>query len=270
LTPSPPPFTEMPGSQLVFTTINFIILVLVTAFVARDCYKQRNWMPLVLLVGGAISLLQEPLVDIVGLIHYPPHGAWSVMEVAGRVVPWLCVPGYIWLYAGLGAVVYVMIRNGAGRADIWKAWIGLMVYLGVGIEFYGSGTGIYYYYGEQPLKVFEYAVYWGFLNASATVMVGALAWALREHLTGGRTIFAVAIAPLAVGASFFGGGATTFVALNSAPLPWYATQLAGVITCVICTFGVWMALRAVPAQRTAASVKNFLQSDTRESVSAAG
>ncbi|WP_162938637.1 hypothetical protein [Mycobacterium kyogaense] len=236
------------------------ILALIMLFLARDCLRQRNWMPLVMLAGGAIALLSEPVVDIAGLIWYPPEGAWAIMHVDGRAVPWLCLFGYIWLYPGLGAIVYIMIRNGAGRADIWKFWVGLMVFLMVGVEFYGSGTGVYHYYGDQPLKVFDYSMYWGFINASSTVLTGVLAWALREHLTGWRTLLSVAIAPLAVGASFFGGGSPTFVVLNSGPHAWYVTQGAGLLTCAICSIGVWMALRAVPAQRTAASAKDFLSS----------
>lgn len=269
MTPPHPGLTEMPWSQLVFTLMQVIILAVIAAFLARDCYRQRNWMPLVLLLGGPIALLQEPLVDITGLIYYPPDGAWSIMEVDGRVVPWLCLFGYTWLYPGLGAIVYIVLRNGAGRADIWKLWIGLMVFLMVGVEFYGSGTGVYHYYGQQPLKVLDYSLYWGFINASATVLTGVLAWALRRHLTGWRTVLAVAVAPLAVGASFFGGGAATFVALNSGPLPWYVTQLAGLMTCLICSIGVWMVLRAAPAQRRTASVRGFLDSTPiTESVSA--
>lgn len=269
LTPEHPHYSEMPWDQVVFTLMQAIILALIMAFLVRDCFRQRNWMPFALLVGGAIALLQEPLVDIVGLIWYPPDGAWAVMKVDGHAVPWLCLLGYIWLYPGLGAIVYIMIRNGAGRADIWKFWIGLMVFLMVGVEFYGSGTGVYHYYGEQPLKLFDYAVYWGFINASSTVLTGVLAWALRKHLTGWRTVLSVAIAPLAVGASFFGGGASTYVALNSAPLPWYITQLAGLMTCVICTIGVWMVLRAVPANRSAESVKDFLRAVSPQPVDAA-
>ena len=260
MTPPHPAFTEMPSAQLIFTLMQVIILALIMAFLARDCFRQRNWMPFTLLAGGAIALLQEPVVDIAGLIWYPPDGAWAVMHVDGRALPWLCLFGYIWLYPGLGAIVYIMIRNGAGRADIWKFWAGLMVFLMVGVEFYGSGTGVYHYYGDQPLKLFDYSVYWGFINATSTVLTGALAWALRKHLTGWRTVLAVAVAPLAVGASFFGAGATTFVVLNSGPLPWYVTQLAGLVTCAICSIGVWMALRAVPAQRSAASVKDLLSS----------
>jgi hypothetical protein len=260
LSPEHPPFAEMSWAQLVFTLMQVIILALIIAFLAHDCYRQRNWMPFALLTGGAVALLQEPLVDIAGLIWYPPEGAWAVMEVDGRVVPWLCLFGYIWLYPGLGAIVYIMIRNGAGRADIWKFWIGLMVFLMVGVEFYGSGTGVYHYYGDQPLKLFDYSVYWGFINASATVLTGLLAWALRKHLTGWRTVLAVAVAPLAVAASFFGGGATTFVALNSGPLPWYVTQVAGLMTCAMCSIGVWMGLRAVPAHRSAVSASAFLSS----------
>jgi hypothetical protein len=259
----------MPWAQVVFTFMQIIIFTLIAAFLARDCYRQRNWMPMALLAGGALALLQEPLVDIAGLIWYPPEGAWSIMSVNGHVVPWLCLFGYIWLYPGLGAIVYIMIRNGAGRAAIWKFWAGLMVFLMVGVEFYGSGTGVYHYYGDQPLKLFDYSVYWGFINATSTVLTGVLAWALRKHLTGWRTLLAVAVAPLAVGASFFGGGATTFVALNSGPLPWYVTQAAGLMTCAICSTAVWMVLRAVPEQRSAASVKDFLSSaPVTESVSA--
>jgi hypothetical protein len=249
MTPHFPPHQTMPGSQLLFTALNFGILLIVAALLVRNCRKHRDWLPAWLLIGGLIATLIEPVVDVVGLIWYPPQGNWAVLYMGGITVPLLCVAGYTWLYAALGGATYILLRNGANRSDLFKGFFGLMVFLML-VEFLGSGTGVYYYYGDQPLRIFGYVAYWGFINASVPVIIGVVSYLLRPHVTGWRMVFSIPVVPFVTGASFLGGGFPVWLAIYNAPLPWVVTQLAGVVTCLLCTGGVWIATRAAPVQRT--------------------
>jgi hypothetical protein len=250
MTPPFPPHDTMPGTQLLFTAMNFVILLAVVVLLMRYSWKNRDWIPAWLLVGGCLGTLLEPVVDVVNLIWYPPKGNWTVLQMGGIHTPLLCIPGYIWLYGGLGALFYVFLRSGASRADVWKAFVGLMIFLAL-VEFVGSGTGVYYYYGAQPLRIFRYCAYWGFINASVPIIIGVAIYLLRPHVPGWRGVFVIPLVPFAIGASFFGGGFPVHLALNNAPLPWIVTQLAGIATALLCTGAVWIATRAVPVKRTA-------------------
>jgi hypothetical protein len=248
MTPPFPSHETMPGSQLLFTALNFGLLLIVALLIVRNSWKHRDWVPTWLLVAGCLGLLLEPAVDVMGLVWYPPEGNWAILQTRGIHIPLLCVPGYMWLYGGLGALFYIFLRNGANRVDLWKAFGALMVFLAL-VEFVGSGTGVYYYYGAQPLRIFNYCGYWSFINACAPVIIGAVSYLLRPHLTGWRAVFTVPLVPFAIGAAFFAGGGPVFLAVSNPPLPWVVTQLAGIATCLLCTGVVWIATRAAPVER---------------------
>jgi hypothetical protein len=248
MTPSFPPYDVMPWTQGLFTALNFGLLLVVVVAVGFNCWKHRDWIPAWLLVGGLLGVCLEPIMDVVGLIWYPPQGNWAVLHMHGVCVPVLCVAGYVWLYGGLGGLSYILLRNGASRTDLFRAFVALMVFL-MAIEFVGSGTGVYHYYGDQPLRIFHYVAYQGFVNAAIPIIIGVTVHLLQLHVTGWRAVLVIPVVPFAIGASFFGGGFPVFLVVNNPPLPWVVTQLAGVLTCLLCAGSVWIMSRAIPPER---------------------
>jgi hypothetical protein len=63
-------------------------------------------------------------------------------------------------------------------------------------------TGIYKYYGPQPLRILGFPLYWGAINAVSMVAGGVCTYAFRERLAGRPALLAIVIPPLAFGLDF--------------------------------------------------------------------
>jgi hypothetical protein len=176
------------------------MLLVVVVAVTFNCWKHQDWIPAWLLVGGLLGVCLEPVMDVVGLVWYPPQGNWAVLHMHGVSVPVLCVAGYVWLYGGLGGLSYILLRNGASRIDLFRAFVALVILL-MAIEFAGSGTGVYHYYGDQPLRIFDYVAYQGFVNAAIPIIIGFTAHLLQPHVTKWRAVLVIPVVPFAIGRS---------------------------------------------------------------------
>src|SRR5258708_1052770 len=56
----------------------------------------RDSLPLLCMVGGALCILMEPVVDILGQCWFPRVNQWVGLEVFGRPIPLFMWPVYSW------------------------------------------------------------------------------------------------------------------------------------------------------------------------------
>ena len=212
--PAPPVDMVMPAINTTVAIANFVLLAIVTVFVAREARRTRSRIPLLILLGAALASLQEPIYDIVGAVWYPERGTIAYIRAFNVSIPLWLIPGYAWYIGGLGNFMYCRMRPGAGRRPLWQYYF-LFWLANFALEMPGLNLGIYRYYGDQPFRVLGFPLWMAVTNGLMPLMIGALFNHLRGVLVGPAALLTVVLVPMVVGATQIAAGWPTWLALNS-------------------------------------------------------
>lgn len=246
--PQPPAGAMPEGWQVFYTVLLLVPLVGLGAYCLHRYAKDRDPVPLLCLAGGAMCVLFEPIVDILGLCWYPREGQWQLFETLGRPIPVGVLFGYMWAFGGLTAVAYTVLRQ-KGRPALWRLY---PLFIGVSIPFelIANHTGYYVYYGKQPLRILEWPAWWGPVNFAVPIVAAVMIDRFRPHLTGPRTLALAFLLPMADGGVHGATAWPVWSALNAPELPTVIVQLAGVLTVSLAVLLVWLVTRPSTAAAT--------------------
>src|SRR5271168_435801 len=108
--PAPPQMVFPRTPQTVAEIVLWIGVVAFVAFAVRHWRRIGSPLGLVLLAGGGIALLNEPLDDILGLVNHPRPGQHVVFETMGPIPHW-GLPTYIIFFGGIAYVLLIELRK---------------------------------------------------------------------------------------------------------------------------------------------------------------
>ena len=226
--PQPPQGMHMNTTAQAIFTIGQVVPCLVLAFIAwRIWQKERSPIPALCMVGGALAILLEPIVDVLGQVWFPRDGQWRLFETWGRPIPWFIVV-YIWYVGGQAYLSYRRLDQGGRGRDIWKLY-GLFFLANVICETPGLYMNLYAYYGHQPLNFFRLPLWWPAVNSAMPILAGTLIFLLRPYLQGWRVLTVILLIPAADGMANAAVAWPTWNALNTR-LPAAAVWAAGCLT----------------------------------------
>jgi hypothetical protein len=251
--PVPPPGTMPHGWEVAFTLACVVMLAIFGAVAVRIWRVERDPVPLLLLGGGALATVWEPVVDVLGLCWYPRQGQIKLFETLGRPIPLLVLFGYAWFVGGVSILTYRRALSHGVRSLI--PFYAVVMVFTPPFELVAVHSGVYHYYGAQPLRVAGYPLWWDFVNSAMPVAVAVTVATLRPHLTGWRIVAVLALVPMVDGAVNAAVSWPVWSALNGG-LQIPAGQLTGLATCGLSLLLVWMITRpgaslAVPMHGTA-------------------
>ena len=125
----------------------------------------------------------------------------------------------------------------------------LMIALELPFELLANQTGVYVYYGQQPLRVWDFPVWWLFVNTMVPVVAAVLVRQVRPALTGPSMLLVLPLLP-AIDAGVNAALAwPTWTVLNS-DVPMAVTQAAGVATCAMAVGTLVLLVRALDRRPT--------------------
>jgi hypothetical protein len=200
-------------AQLVVTAVTGI-LVLVSVLYALLMWNRRGTpLYLLILLGGGLAILNEPALDLVSQIYFPRNGSWTVFEAYGRTMPVWAVFSYIVFFGTQTVAILEVLRHGVTRTKIWLGVAGVWIF-NIALEVTVLKTGIYFYFGHQPLRIGDFPAVWLTLNSVGVALAVAVFFAGREFFTGPRVLTAVAVPPACQVAALW-LGTPHFLALNS-------------------------------------------------------
>lgn len=226
--PSPPPFEAGHAAGWFFTLYAGAAAVALTLPWAIIAFKKhRDSLPILMIIGGFLTSLGEPMLDFVGHLRWAGDLPGPAFSNFGIDIPILIPPCYA-AFMGLEAYfVYAMIKRGITVRQFF------MVFAVCGIsdaimEHPGLMLNVYEYYGHQPLKFYEFPFYWSFTNASAIATIGVMVWFLWPRLQPGWQ--RLAIIPLGlIGTTMgeFTTGFPVFLSINSGMPTWLQWVIGG-------------------------------------------
>lgn len=232
--PVPPQGLAYPeAAQLVATIIAGTALAIVVLYALWDWRRTRSPLMLTFLVGGAVCYLNEPMVDLLGLVWYPRPGQWVAIDTFAPV-PWWGLFVYV---AFFGAVPYLALRSmrerGVTVRSTW-VWFGAFFVLDALIEQPIIHSGLYHYYGDPPFEILGFPLYWMFINAGGPMLESTILLLVPNWFRGPRAVLVIALGMITDAACSVSVGWPIFSGLNaSAAQP--VKYLAAVLTMI---FGV--------------------------------
>jgi hypothetical protein len=227
--PIPPVDMVMPaGPQLVFLIGNG--LVCMVAAIAAERYRRRTGRPVgfLLLLAGMATVVNEPVVDILGLCWFAANGAIPLFKAWGVTIPAFMLPVYCWYVGGQALFAYASIERGVTTAGLFRLY-GWFALVNVLLEVPGLNLGIYAYYGQQPFELLRFPLWWPICNALMPIVMAALTFRLLPHLSGAGCLLIVLLGPMAAGMTNGAIAVPVWVALNGGA-PLWGTSLAAVVS----------------------------------------
>jgi hypothetical protein len=147
------PPTEMvvnPTEQWIITAIQFAAAAAITIWVFYGSKKEDVLLRLLVLLGGGLGVLFEPLGDRLGFIWHASVGQWTLLHMYGHYVPVWMLGAYYWYCGGQTLFVVQRIRLGASAREIWRLyWIFLAMDAVLELPLLYI-SNIYTYFGKQP------------------------------------------------------------------------------------------------------------------------
>jgi hypothetical protein len=225
--PATPDGTQMPhAAQLVATVAMAVLVVGFIVYAAREMARSRSVTLALLLIGGAISYFNEPIDDVLGLVWHPVVGQWTALDTFARVPLW-GLGIYIVFFGGMPYLILQSLRRGVTRRQLW-GWVGVLAVVDVAVELPVLGSGIYSYYGNAPLQIGGFPVYWIVINTVGPLALAVLLLAAGDTFCGWRGLYLVFMPMMFDAAGSVAVGWPIFSALNahaSAPMRWLAAAL---------------------------------------------
>ena len=249
--------------QLIATSVMWFVVFLVLCYALYDTWKTRSPVALLLIVGSAIAYLNEPFVDVMGLVLHPREGQWVVLETLGPV-PWWGLAIYIIYFGGLTLGKLRIAQQGLMTRKGF--WIGTCTFFVVNIvaELPLIQSGMYLYYNDPPFMFFGLPLYWLVINASGPLMCVALLLRAPQWFTGWRTGLIVLLPMTTDAMGSIGAGWPIFTALNTPDIAEWVKYAAALLT-----FGIGLALMD-GLSRLICTERNESASDASVPLSAGG
>lgn len=230
------PVREAPQAALVTYTVLMVLLTL--AFFTWWAVSERKRGPALplFLVGGAVSGLMEPWLDNVVLVGYPIHQITPVFTAFERPVPIFVPIGYAWFCGGLLYVLYRAFERKFDARRIWTLYgiIAVVDFVAIGLS---AWLGILVFFGDPPMKIAGFVVWWAGIDALQIVLGATLAVFLVPRLRGYQRLWFVLIPSVVLGAAAGIVGWPVSTAINSGWPMWakYACALASIGLSLACT-----------------------------------
>jgi hypothetical protein len=213
-------------------TFTSIYAVGVALFVVLMIWRSRNAsMVLAMILGGALTTLNEPVFDILTVVWHPIVNQNVAFTWLGRDIPVWAILGYTAYYGCMGYLTTQALIKGVTMHSIW-AWC----LVPIGFDFLIEETmlhwDLYYYFANQPLVLIKFPLYQPACNTVGVFFAATLLFLLNPYLKQGWKWFpaAMVILPFGGAMGFIGAALPCVYAANTPSLPNWITQLCGVAT----------------------------------------
>ena len=217
--------------QLWMFILNWALVLVVLGFALSYWRKRGSSIGIWLVLGGALTTLNEPIVDVLGKCWFPAIDSRVLFKAWGVSVPAYMVPVYAWYVGGQAFLSYRLFKGGITRNGVFKLYaVYAVVNLFLEIPGLNLPVPMYSYYGNQPLLLFHFPMWWIFCNALMPMMIAAVVFRGESLLQGARRVFIVPLTWMTAAATNGLIAAPVWVALNaeSSSLVW--THLAAAVS----------------------------------------
>jgi hypothetical protein len=230
------------------TAVAAVVLLGVVVYAVRVARRHHSLVPFALLLGGALTVGYEPVVDVLGMCYLPKDYQWTLFSVLGRDMPVYAILVYCAFFGGFATVAWSHLKSGSPARGLWRKYIAAILINTFAFETPAVAIfSVYTYYGKQPFNFLGFPLWWAFINTAGPLIAGALIYVVgdRFHVSP-RALLALAViaVPMLDGAVNASAAYPTWLALNS-DVPTWVSWMAGAVTVSLAILIMAGAIRTV-------------------------
>lgn len=228
LTPDTPVDLQAPADGLLLNIIFFTLGGLGLLYAVWRAVRDRDPLPIVLVVGAMLAVLAEATFDLLGNIWYPANIEPRAFTMLDRPIPMFLLAGYIpWV-----GVVPLLLRDWIRRGVPDRTLYAVALVIGLSnvvVDAVGTSAETWAYFSDGPLEYITTAP----VIAALPLFMAWVLLATEPLLTGAKRLGLVFLPPFALSALFAGVGWPVYAALHIDDIPSGVQLLAGLTMLVI-------------------------------------
>jgi hypothetical protein len=169
-----------------------------------------------MVLAAMVGAFAEPLYDAaMSLYFYSTDGMFTHFTAFGIPQPVWTHSGYAVLYAAPAIFIAGKIRRGTLTKNALFAWAGVELAMSCTFEMVGINGGTFTYWGPHELRIGNYPLVIGVLEAAQVMCFAVGAALLRERVSGPAGLLGLFVLfPCTFFGANFGAGAPTIIAIH--------------------------------------------------------
>lgn len=230
-----------------------VLLLLWAIKIWRD---EGSPFAVLLVLAVAVGSLIEPLYDTAYHLFWLDNGdQWTLFTAFGLPQPVWVMPAYIMVFAFPALVLSRKIEQGAGLDTIWK-FAALTAFTTTIFETVAVNIDLYVYYGDHPMRLFDYPLWIGFMEAAQITGFAILATVLKLRAVKPQHLLALfVIFPANFAFDTLGAGFPTIMAINT-PGPQDAVMwVTSFVSIGMAVTALWWTSQLLIHQQTAMGLR---------------
>lgn len=218
-------------TQAILTYASWGLTAVVLLVAVRMGLRERTPLYALMVLAAMVGAFAEPLYDVAMMLYfYSTSGMWTHFTAFDIPQPIWTHSGYVVLYASAAIFLTRAIGRGAVTVRLLFAWAGVELVMSCAFEMFGINAGAYSYWGPHVLRIFDYPVVIGVLEAAQVMCFAVAAALLRRYASASwQLLGVVVIFPCTFFGANFGAGWPVIIALH---LQRPSTALIAVATLV--------------------------------------
>jgi hypothetical protein len=226
------------AAQDVLTYASWGLTFVLLAVAVQMGRKERTPFYALMVLAAMVAAFAEPLYDAgMSLYFYSTEGMFTHFTAFGIPQPVWTHSGYAVLYATPAVFIARKIRLGTLTKNGLLAWAGVELAMSCTFEMIGIKGGAYTYWGPHELRIADYPLVIGVLEAAQVMCFAVGAALLRERVSSPVGLLGLFVLfPCTFFMANFGAGAPTIIAIHLDDPSRVIVALASVlsIACAVC------------------------------------
>jgi hypothetical protein len=217
--------------------------------------RERTPFYALMVLGALVGAFAEPLYDVAMMLYfYSTHGMWTHFTAFDIPQPIWTHSGYVVLYAAPGIYIAHRIARGMMTRRTLFAWAGITLLESAAFEIVGINGGLYSYWGPHVLRIFQYPLVIGVLEAAQVICFAVAASQLCARCTAQWQLLGLFVLfPCTFFMANFGAGWPTIIAVHLERTSTPVVLVAAVISIFFAVVLVRAAASFLPPQSAADS-----------------
>ena len=215
--------------------------------------RERTPFYALMVLGALVGAFAEPLYDVAMMLYfYSTHGMWTHFTAFDIPQPIWTHSGYVVLYAAPGIYIAHRIARGMMTRRTLFAWAGITLLESAAFEIVGINGGLYSYWGPHVLRIFQYPLVIGVLEAAQVICFAVAASQLRARCTAQWQLLGLFVLfPCTFFMANFGAGWPTIIAVHLEHTSTPVVVVAAVISICFAAVLIGAAASFLPPQSAA-------------------
>lgn len=179
--------------------------------------RERTPFYLLLVLASMVAAFAEPLYDEgFSLYFYSTHGMQTFFTAFGVPQPLWTHSGYAVLYAAPAIYIGRRVKRGTLNKSGLYTVAAVELLMSCAFEIVGINIGTYTYWGPHVLRIFNYPIVIGVLEAAQVVCFGVAAAQLRERVKSPVGLLGLFVVfPCTMYLANFGAGSAVIIAIHA-------------------------------------------------------